>query len=98
MTEPDQYLLGYREAEQDRLQRQALELADESAWLFQQVGLAPGQSVVEIGCGPRGCLDLLAEAVGPTGSVVGVERSEDAVGRAQKLWADLGLSNPEAPN
>jgi hypothetical protein len=39
MTEPDQYLLGYSEAEQDRLERQALELAEDSASLFSQVGL-----------------------------------------------------------
>jgi hypothetical protein len=38
MTEPDQYLLGYSEAEQDRLERQALELAEDSASLFRQVG------------------------------------------------------------
>ena len=39
MTEPDQYLLGYSEAEQDRLERQALELAQDSASLFRPVGL-----------------------------------------------------------
>ena len=39
MTEFDQYLLGYSEAEQDRLERQALELAEDSASLFSQVGL-----------------------------------------------------------
>ena len=39
MTEPDQYLLGYSEAEQDRLERQALELAEDSASLFRQVTL-----------------------------------------------------------
>jgi tRNA A58 N-methylase Trm61 len=73
---------GYRD---DRTQsvsawfeRQALELADDSASRFRQVGLRSGQSVVEIGCGPRGCLDVRADAAGPTGSVIGVERSEDA--------------------
>ena len=95
MTEPDQYLLGYREAEQDRLQRQALELADDSAWLFNQIGLAPGDSVVEVGCGPRGCLDLLAHVVGPQGSVIDVERSWEAAARAQKHVADRGLVNVE---
>lgn len=85
MTEPDQYLLGYSEAEQDRLERQALELAEDSASLYRQVGLAPGQSVVEIGCGPRGCIDMRADAVGPIGSVIGVESSEDVVARAQRV-------------
>jgi ubiquinone/menaquinone biosynthesis C-methylase UbiE len=95
MGERDQYFLGYRELEQDRLQRQALELAGDSRWLFDRVGLAPGQSVVEIGCGPRGCLDLLAGIVGPDGSVIGVERSEEAVTRARTVVAELGFENVE---
>ena len=32
MTEPDQYVLGYRRAEQERLQQQAQQLAPESSW------------------------------------------------------------------
>lgn len=34
MTEADQYVLGYRQAEQERLQQQAQQLAHESSWLF----------------------------------------------------------------
>ena len=37
MTEPDQYVLGYRQAEQERLQQQAQQLAHESSWLFDQI-------------------------------------------------------------
>ena len=95
MADQDQYLLGYREAEQDRLQRQALELADDSAGLFERIGVSPGDSVVEVGCGPRGCLDLLSALVGPAGKVVGVERSDDAVSRAGQHVADQGLENVE---
>jgi hypothetical protein len=47
---PDQYVLGYRQAEQRRLQQQAQQLADESSWLFDQTGMARGARVVEIGC------------------------------------------------
>jgi ubiquinone/menaquinone biosynthesis C-methylase UbiE len=93
MTEPDQYVLGYRRAEQERLQRQAQELADESSWLFDQIGVAVGASVVEIGCGPHGCLELLSERVGPLGSVVGVERSQDAVDLARKMIQERALNN-----
>ena len=95
VSETDQYFLGYREAEQDRLERQALELAGDSEWLFDRIGVSPGMSVAEIGCGPRGCLDLLAERVGPSGRVVGVERSEDAVVRASALAETRGLANIE---
>ena len=65
MTEPDQYFLGYRAAEQERLQRHAEQLEHEARWLFDQIPLSVGAHAVEIGCGPRGCLDLLAERVGP---------------------------------
>lgn len=95
MAEGEQYFLGYRQAEQERLQRQAQELAHEARWLLDQIDLPAGAKVVEIGCGPQGCLDLLAERVGPTGSVVGVERSEDAVILARKFAADRGLTNVE---
>jgi SAM-dependent methyltransferase len=95
MTEPDQYFLGYRRAEQERLQRQAEQLAHEASWLLDQIGLPSGARALEIGCGPRGCLDLLAARVGPTGSVVGIERSEDAVALAREFVAEGGLRNVE---
>src|SRR6185503_505892 len=43
--------------------------------------------------GPQGCLDLLSERVGPSGTVVGVERSEEAVALAQRFVAERGLRN-----
>lgn len=52
----DAYLLGHRSSEQERLQQQAEFLVDEANALFDQIGITPGARVVEIGCGPRGCL------------------------------------------
>jgi SAM-dependent methyltransferase len=95
MPEREQYVLGYRQAEQERLQRQAQELAHESSWLFDQVALPAGAHVVEIGCGPHGCLSLLSERVGASGRVVGVERSPDAVVLARALVAERRLHNVE---
>jgi ubiquinone/menaquinone biosynthesis C-methylase UbiE len=95
MTEPDKYVLGYRRAEQARLQQQAQQLAHESSWLFDQIGVAAGARVVEIGCGPHGCLEILAERVGSTGTVVGIERSQDAVDLARKLINERDLTNVE---
>jgi len=95
MNESDPYLLGYRLEEQERLERQALELAHESSWLFDQIGIRKGSRVVEIGCGPRGCLELLSERVGTKGKVIGVERSAEQVERARKFVADSRLTNVE---
>lgn len=93
MAEGDEYFLGYRRAEQERLQRQAEELEQEARWLLDQIGLPAGARAVEIGCGPRGCLDLLTERVGPTGEVVGVERSDEAVELARRFIAENHLTN-----
>src|SRR5512132_427864 len=95
MNESDPYLLGYRQAEQERLERQALELAHESSWLFDQIEILKGSQIVEIGCGPRGCLSILSERVGANGKVIGVERNAEQVERARKFVAESYLKNVE---
>jgi len=95
MAQEDQYFLGYSPSEQERLRWQAQQLAHEARWLLDRIGLASGARVIEIGCGPQGCLDLLAERVGPEGSVVGVERGEDAVSLARTFAQERGLMNVE---
>ena len=62
MSEPDPYFLGYRRAEQERLERQARELAAESAALFDRIGVSAGWRAVEIGCGPRAVSEYLSSA------------------------------------
>jgi hypothetical protein len=60
------YLLGHSEAEELRLRRQAGELRQESASLFDRVSLGAGSRAIDLGCGPQGVLDLLSERVGST--------------------------------
>jgi ubiquinone/menaquinone biosynthesis C-methylase UbiE len=91
----DPYFLGYSVVEQQRLQQQARDLAEESRLFFEQIGVPTGAHVVEIGCGPQGCLGLLADRVGPTGTVVGVEMSEHAVELARRFAAAEKLANVE---
>lgn len=93
MIQIDQYFMGYGQAEQERLQRRAEMLASDAQGLFDRIGVFPGARVVEIGCGPRGCLDLLAERVGQRGSVTGVERNEEAVRLARQFVAERKLVN-----
>src|SRR5262249_13130042 len=93
MTERDPYFLGHSEAEQRRLQQQARELAAVSRRFFEKIGVPRGTRVVEIGCGPEGCLGLLADVVGSAGSVVGVEMSEQAVQLARTVVPRRGLAN-----
>lgn len=98
MNESDPYLLGYRQAEQERLERQSLELAHESSWMFDQIEIQNGMQIVEIGCGPRGCLSILSERAGANGKVIGVERNAEQVERARKFVAESQLSNVEVLN
>lgn len=67
------YALGSSQGESERLLHQAEELAADNAALLDRVGLRPGQSVIDLGCGPRGILGLLARRVSPGGRVVGLD-------------------------
>ena len=95
MPATEKYFLGHSVAEQRRLQQQSLELAPESNWLFDQMGVRARSRVVEIGCGPQGCLELLSDRVGPEGYVVGIEMNEYAVELARRFLADRGIANVE---
>jgi SAM-dependent methyltransferase len=49
-------------------------LEPEARWLLAQIGVGPAWRTADIGCGPLGILNLLAEAAGPGGEVLGLER------------------------
>jgi SAM-dependent methyltransferase len=85
------YALGSSPGESTRLQRQAEELAADSAALLDRVGLRPGQSAIDLGCGPRGILDLLAERATPAGRVVGLDADPAHTAMAAQFVAERGL-------
>jgi SAM-dependent methyltransferase len=89
------YALGTSPAERERLRRQSGELRDHSALLLDRVGLAEGWRAIDLGCGPSGILDLLAERVGPDGHVVGLDVEPANVLLARQLVAERGLANVE---
>lgn len=57
-----------RRLEQCELHRMEAEL------LFDRIGVDVGWRALDLGCGPPGVLDILAERVGTAGSVVGLDR------------------------
>jgi SAM-dependent methyltransferase len=94
MTDVDQvYSLGRSTGESARLQRQAVELAADSALLLDRAGLMPGQSAIDLGCGPRGIVDLLAERTSPGGQVVGLDADPVHTAMAAEFAASRGLGN-----
>src|SRR5262249_49542788 len=57
--------------------------------------VAEGWRALDCGCGPLGGLAMLAEMVGPSGRVVGVDFNESAVELARSVVATLALNNVE---
>ena len=97
-TEPGQdanalYSLGSNHAESARLQRQADELAPDSRALLDRVGLRPGHRAIDLGCGPRGILDLLVERVSPGGEVVCVDAEPTHTAMAGEFAAERGFTD-----
>ena len=95
MTEADNYLLGRADAEVARLTRQIVTLASDSETQLDRIGIERGENVVDLGCGPGGALHLLAERVGKTGSVLGIDRSDRFVELARGFVATQGLPQVE---
>jgi len=92
------YALGADTDETARLRRQSEELQPEARALLgrlREFGLRPGQSAIDLGCGPRGVLDLLAETVGPDGRVVGLDADPAHVAAARQYAFSHGLANVE---
>ena len=89
------YSLGSSPAERDRLRRQSGELRGHSALLLDRVGIARGWRAIDLGCGPSGILDLLADRVGPASRVVGLDFEPANVALAREFAAERGLANVE---
>ncbi len=84
------YALGADAGEQARLIRQSDELRPEAEALLAGIGLRPGDAALDLGCGPRGILDLLAAAVSPGGRVVGLDADPGHVAAAAAGYARSG--------
>jgi len=89
------YSLGSSPAERDRLRRQSAELRAHSELLLDRTGVAEGWRAIDLGCGPSGILDLLADRVGPAGRVVGLDFEPANVALAREFAAERGLANVE---
>lgn len=74
------YLIGFREFAYRRRAVDAL-------------GLQPGDTVVEIGCGTGLNFGLLQDAVGPEGRIIGVDLTDAMLEKARQRLQDNGWAN-----
>lgn len=64
--------------------------------LVVATGVAPGDRVLDVGCGRGACLFSAAEAAGPAGEVIGVDLSPNMVARTNADIALRGIGNARA--
>jgi SAM-dependent methyltransferase len=87
------YILGWSDAEEERLIRQAMLLAPMTERLFREAGIGEGQRVLDIGSGIGDVSMIAARLVGPSGEVIGVERNAEYMARARERVAAVGFRN-----
>lgn len=89
------YVLGTNDEEIDRLGLQHRVWRPVVTECWQRVGITHGWRVLDVGTGPGYATADLAEIVGPTGSVLGVERSARFLEAARERCRRRGLTNVE---
>jgi SAM-dependent methyltransferase len=85
-TQP--YVLGHSDIELRRLAMQSAFWGELTEEIFRRAGIGVGMHVLDIGSGAGDVAFLAAKLVGPSGSVLGIDRSESAVKRASARAAD----------
>jgi ubiquinone/menaquinone biosynthesis C-methylase UbiE len=72
-AKPDVYVHARDPGEYERLRGQAAMWQRASEDLLDRIGLRPGMSCLDVGSGPGAVMRLMADRVGPQGSVTGIE-------------------------
>jgi ubiquinone/menaquinone biosynthesis C-methylase UbiE len=85
------YVLGHSPAEMRRLKNQGNMLRPITERLLRNAGIAAGMRVLDLGCGAGDVSMLAAELVGPEGSIVGIDRSQEVLNVAKERAREVGL-------
>jgi SAM-dependent methyltransferase len=93
MSDQSSYLLAGGAAELERLRLQARVWEPQAELLFDQIGIQPGWSCVDLGCGAMGVLGPLSQRVGAHGRVVGVDTDAKQLAAAHDFVRENKISN-----
>jgi 2-polyprenyl-3-methyl-5-hydroxy-6-metoxy-1,4-benzoquinol methylase len=93
LAQNSHYVLGHSNRELERLISQARFFGDLTAHVLHLAGLGPGMRVLDVGCGAGDVSFLAARLVGPEGTVIGVDKSPEAIRLASQRAASAGLAN-----
>jgi arsenite methyltransferase len=87
--------LAYPEPELSRVPEATVASFAGVANPFSLGELAPGQTVLDLGCGAGTDLLIAAQMVGPEGQLIGVDMTPTMLDRARQSAAAMGLANVE---
>src|SRR5262245_41545505 len=87
---PDGYSLARTQEEYERLRAQAQVWESATGRLLDRVALAAGSRCLDAGCGPGETMRLMAQRVGPSGRVVGIDADARLGGQALRMLHDAG--------
>ena len=86
------YVLGTHSAELERLGRQHAFWRHECRSGLQRAGFKSGDRLLDLGCGPGFCSVEMAELVGPSGQVLGLDLSPTYIEHLQQRAREQNLS------
>lgn len=99
MTAPrenNEYVLGTQDAELTRLGFQHRLWSRQAAEAWEAAKFRPGQHLLDVGCGPGYATTELAQLVGATGRVLGIDTSERFINHLRTRAEAIGLPQVEA--
>jgi len=62
----------------------ASEASERFAWAIETLEIAPGDRVLEVGCGHGVAVSLVCERLGPRGRITAIDRSEKMIAAAKR--------------
>jgi SAM-dependent methyltransferase len=92
-TMSNPYLFGHSEGETRRLQDQSRLFNHATRRMIAEAGVVAGMTVLDVGSGAGDVALLLAEAVGPSGTVIGVDRNPQILEVARARTRAAGHAN-----
>jgi protein-L-isoaspartate O-methyltransferase len=87
--------LGYPAAELDAIPASAIDSFAGVGYFLDLAALEPGQRVLDLGSGSGTDSLLAANAVGPTGAVIGVDMTRAQLTKARGLAKEAGMAQVE---
>ena len=92
-SQASSYAMGFTDRERERLMRQGAVFREPTAATFRAAGIVPGMHILDLGSGAGDVAMLAADLVGPTGSVLGLDRDADSVAWATRRVREAGYTN-----